>query len=194
MVDFADVKARFSIEKVVELLGLELTRQKNGQLRGCCPLHDGNDPRGFVVTPAKGLWFCFKGCGGGDQLALISKVKKISAKEAAEWLTGDVGGTSSSQREPSSGNSTGTSSFAELTYLEADHEAVIATGLDSEIAELIGAGYAPRGTMKGQVLIPIRLKDGTLIAYVGVQEISPPPRWNLPTPKVVRLSDRKQKA
>src|SRR5947207_265011 len=93
MVDFAEVKAENPIDKVVELLGIEVTKQRNGQLRGRCPIHGGNDPRGFVITPSKGLWYCFKGCGGGDQLALIAKLKKISPKEAAERLTGDVGGT-----------------------------------------------------------------------------------------------------
>src|ERR1700687_2786311 len=91
LVDFAEIKAANPIEKVAELLGIEVTKQRNGQLRGCCPIHGGNDPRGFGITPAKGLWYCFKGCGGGDQLALVAKVKKLSPKEAAEWL---VGGTS----------------------------------------------------------------------------------------------------
>src|SRR5438105_3860712 len=100
MVDFTEVKKEFPIEKVVELLGIDVTKQRNGQLRGCCPIHGGNDPRGFVITPSRGLWYCFKGCGGGDQLALISKVNKVSAKEAAEWLTGGVGGTSTSRPEP----------------------------------------------------------------------------------------------
>jgi DNA primase len=90
-VDFLEVKRDFPIEKVVELLGLEVTKQRNGQMRGCCPVHGGTDPRGFVVTPAKGLWYCFKGdCGGGDQLSLIAKVRKCTVQEAATWL---VGGT-----------------------------------------------------------------------------------------------------
>ena len=63
----------------------------------------------------------------------------------------------------------------------------MATGLGTEIAVAIGAGYAPRGTMRGNVLIPIRLASGELIGYVGVQEIIPPPRWNLPKTNVVAL-------
>jgi len=78
--DFQQIKADNPIEKVAELLGIEVTKQRNGQLRGCCPIHGGNDLRGFVITPAKGLWYCFKSCGGGDQLALIAKVRKISPK------------------------------------------------------------------------------------------------------------------
>jgi DNA primase len=190
-VDFQQVKNDFSIEKVVELLGLDVTKQKNGQLRGCCPIHDGNDPRGFVITPAKSLFYCFKGCGGGDQLALIARVRKCSPKEAAEWLVGDVGGTSTARPEPSSG--TVQEPFQALTYLEADHEAVTAAGLEPEIAELIGAGYAPRGTMKGTVAVPVRLADGTLIGYLGITECLTPQKWHLPTQKVVPLRP-KQKA
>ena len=80
-----------------------------------------------------------------------------------------------------------------LTYLEADHEAVTAAGLDPEIAELIGAGYAPRGTMKGTVAVPVRLADGTLVGYLGITECLTPQKWHLPTPKVVPLRP-KQKA
>jgi DNA primase len=183
--NFQQIKADFPIEKVVELLALDVTKQRNGQLRGICPIHDGNDPRGFVVTPARNLWYCFKSCGGGDQLALIAKVRKCSPKQAAEWLTGDVGGTSTHRAEPSSGTVPESGSFLPLTYLEADHEAVTAVGLEPEIAELIGAGYAPRGTMKGSVLVPIRLPTGELIGYLGVTECLTPQKWHLPTQKVV---------
>ena len=61
---------------------------------------------------------------------------------------------------------------------------------DTDVAELVGAGYAPRGTMKGNVLIPIRLKDGFLIGYVGITELLCPPRWHLPEQKVVHLKRR----
>lgn len=174
--DFQEIKVRFPILKVAELLGLEIKKQANGQFRGCCPIHDGNDPRGFVITPEKGLFYCFKGCGGGDQLALISMVKKVTVQEAALWL---VGGDERPAKVASD--------FQPIDYLEPNHEAVVAAGLEPEVAEAIGAGYAPKGTMRGNVLVPIRLPDGTLIGYIGVEEIIPPPRWHLPNQKVVKL-------
>lgn len=192
MVDFTEVKAQYPIDKVVQLLGLEVTKQRNGQLRGCCPIHGGSDARGFVITPSRGLWYCFKGCGGGDQLALISKLRKCSVQQACEWL---AGGTSTAIEEHSSGTSSRTppesDSFEELGYLEPEHDAVVAAGLDIKIAKLIGAGYAPRGTMRGQVLVPIRLRDGSLIGYIGTNEITQPPRWRLPQQKIVQLDPKR---
>lgn len=188
MVDFAGVKKEHPIEKVAELLGIEVTKQRNGQYRGKCPIHQGTDPRGFVVTPSKSLWYCFGGCGGGDQIALVAKVRDISPKEAAEWLVGGVGGTSSGivpDRE------TVPEQFQPLAYLEADHEAVEAVGFDMEIAQAVGIGYAPKGTLKGTVAIPIRLPDGTLIGYAGIMEALLPSRWHLPDPKVVRLKPKR---
>ena len=137
MVDFAEVKAAHPIGKVVELLGIEVTKQRNGQLRGCCPIHNGNDPRGFVITPSKGLWYCFKGCGGGDVIALVAKVKDITPKDAAEWLVGDVGGTSS-RTVPD--KDTVPEQFRALDYLEPDHQAVEAVGFDIEVAKALGIG------------------------------------------------------
>lgn len=184
MVDFADVKKQFPIEKVVELLGIEVTKQKNGQLRGPCPIHQGSDQRGFVVTPSKNLFFCFGGCGGGDQLALIAKMRECSPKEAAEWLVGGTVTRTEAEPKPEQ--------FQELGYLEAEHEAVEAIGLDAEVAKAVGLGFAPRGTMKGTVAIPIRLKDGTLIGYIGVTDIATiPSRWHLPSQKVVKLHSKK---
>ena len=106
--DFQQVKNDFPIEKVVELLGIEVTKQRNGQLRGNCPIHGGNDPRGFVITPARNLAYCFKGCGGGDQLWLIAKVKDISSKEAAEWLVGGTSTRTVPDREPRNSSSRST--------------------------------------------------------------------------------------
>ena len=196
MLDFADIKRQYPIEKVIELLGLDLTKQKNGQLRGGCPIHGGNDPRGFVVTPStcppmgkkqmNNCAYCFKCEEGGDALWLISKVRKISAKAAAEWLVGDVGGTEKREKvETTDDQATG--GMTPLDYLDPEHEAVMATGLDPEIAALIGAGYAPKGTMRGQVLLPVRLPTGELIGYLGVEEVVEPTKWQLPDPKVVKL-------
>ena len=75
---------------ILSPLGITL-KQHNSQLRGCCPIHKGTDQRGFVVTPAKGLYYCFGGCGGGDMIKLVSKMRQCDAKEAAQWIAGKKG-------------------------------------------------------------------------------------------------------
>jgi DNA primase len=84
-VDFSELKAKVSITDVFVMLDIDLKRFKihGDQLRGACPIHGGDNPRGFVVTPAKGLWYCFSGCGGGDIIALVAKMRQLSTKEAA---------------------------------------------------------------------------------------------------------------
>jgi hypothetical protein len=80
-IDFAAVKAAASIHQVaVSMLKLTLT-QRGDQYRGACPIHQGTNPRGFVVTASKGLWFCFDGCGGGDQIELVSRLRGNPIKD-----------------------------------------------------------------------------------------------------------------
>src|SRR3954471_18947885 len=85
-IDFAALKAAVSIDKVAEWLQLDLKKQANGQLRGCCAMHGGSNEREFVITPSKGLFFCFGPCGGGDQIKLTAQVLKIGTREAAQRI------------------------------------------------------------------------------------------------------------
>lgn len=171
-IDFEEVKAANPIGDVAERLGLEL--KKSGyQLRGPCPSGEGGE-RALVITPNKGVWYSFALERGGDVLALVQLVNNCSTKEAAEFLSGTV---PLEKRKPPQ-QSKGERGFRPLDYLQPDHAAVEALGLD-EIAETIGLGYAPRGIMKGKVAVPIRTDDGTLIGYIGIEEATVPPRWDL---------------
>src|ERR1700683_605474 len=91
-IDFKLVKQQASIQQVVEWLGLKVN-PKGQQLRGCCPIHNGTNDREFVVTPAKDLWFCFAGCGGGDQIKLVALMRNIEQNEAAHQIAEHFGGT-----------------------------------------------------------------------------------------------------
>lgn len=180
-VDFAAVKAEYPINRVVDLVGLEM-RMKGSQWRGKCPTCESDGDRNLVVTPEKGLFYCFTAEGGGDQLALVAHVNGCSVREAAEWLAGDnpqavirpKGDTKPKETaRPSEG-------FSPLTYLEADHPAVEALGFDLPVAEALGIGYAKRGVLKGTVAIPLRRPDGAIAGYIGLTEIDKlPPKWEL---------------
>jgi hypothetical protein len=83
---------------------------------------------------------------------------------------------------------TGTVTGLKPLDLEYDHPAVAALGFSPEDAEQLGIGYAGKGIMKGLVVAPIRLADGYLAGYVGLEEIAKlPPRWHYPEQKVVPL-------
>ena len=68
-VDFEQLKEEVSFEQVLVMLELEMN-PSGQQLRGCCPVHKGTNRRDFVITPEKGLWYCFSCRKGGDMINL----------------------------------------------------------------------------------------------------------------------------
>lgn len=175
-VDFAEVKAQHTIEDVAQRLGLQL-KKANNQLRGPCPSGAEGD-RKFVVTPSKGVWYSFALGKGGDVIALVQLVNNVDAKTAAQWIVGDT----APEKKPSAGSSSkggeARGGFTALTYLEPRHPAVEALGIEPDVAELLGIGYAPRGVLKDTVAVPVRNPDGTIAAYIGLTEIAKlPPKW-----------------
>ncbi len=87
MVDFADLKTRINIEQTAQLLGLQL-KQSGQAMRGPCPACNSGGERAIVITPAKGVFFCFAAKEGGDLIALAAHIRKCDVKDAATWLDG----------------------------------------------------------------------------------------------------------
>ena len=179
-IDFAAVKEKVSFATAIECLSLDLKRS-GAQWRGPCPTCRQGGERALVVTEGKGF-FCFALKKGGDQIALAAHVLDLPAKDAAQELAERAGIVPSHQRNSTSGRvpsrtvpeSEGAagSKLAPLSYLEADHDAVVALGFDPEKAKAMVIGYAPRGVCRGSVAIPIRDETGCLLGYVGVQELT----------------------
>jgi len=174
-VDFQDLKSRVSIETVLPLLGIA-AKPHGPQLRACCPIHKGTDPRGFVVTSAKGLWYCFGGCGGGDMIALVAKVRGCEQKEAALFIAGGTGASSGNSTVPGNSNSSpkpkeerkrgfDTEAYAKL--LDPEHMALLPLGIKPETYRAWKAGYATSGVHRGRLALPIAGKDGSIVAYMG---------------------------
>lgn len=177
-IDFAEVKERVSFADTISLLSLELKRSGN-QWRGPCPSCQQGGDRALVVTEGRGF-FCFSLRKGGDQIALAAHILDLSAKDAARELAERAGivpsrnsteGKVPSRTVPESEGGGG-SKLSPLSYLEPEHEAVLALGFDPEFAKAHGIGYAPRGVCRGSIAIPFRAEDGTLLGYVGVQDIT----------------------
>lgn len=194
-IDFQAVKEAVSFTDAISLLGLKLKHAGN-QWRGPCPACRSAGERALVVTEGRG-YYCWGVKKGGDVIALASHVLDMPAKAAAQELAERAG----IAERNSTGTSTGTSSSRDssrerggerddrslqpLSYLEHDHDAVHAVGLDPEFCKRHGIGYAPKGVVRGSVAIPFRGEDGTLLGYIGVQELTYlPPEF---TPNVVPL-------
>ena len=168
--DFAELKQRVSIEQVAAWIGAQL-KPHGAQLRGPCPICKAGGDRAFVITPAKGCYYCFGECRkGGDVIALVAN---------AEDSLGQGGGRSNRPSIRRRANRNGSPPFPPappqekgalkpLDYLQSDHEAVRALGLSEETAQAFGLGYAPRGILRGRVAVPIRDRAGVLLAYCGI--------------------------
>jgi len=174
-IDFGELKQKVSIEQVATvMLGAKL-KSHGQQMRGTCPICNEGGDRGFVVTPGKGLYYCFGRCkAGGDMLALYSRARGGSVREAAEAIAGKFGvGENAATKRAATAPSTTPPSPTEgklkpLDYLQPEHELVQALGIGAETARAWEAGYAPKGIMRGRFAVPIKSLAGELVAYVGV--------------------------
>jgi hypothetical protein len=167
-VDFQLVKEKVSFEQVMQMLGLKM-QQSGGQFRSSCPVHGGGE-RTLVVTPTKGF-YCFADKKGGDQIALVAHVRQCGNKEAAQAIASHYSlgqaavKAAAGPKEPPAPTAKG---LQPLGYLEADNQAVQALGVSAETAKLFESGYAAKGVLRGRYAVPIKQKDGSLVAYVGV--------------------------
>jgi DNA primase len=170
-INFAELKANTQIEQVFPMLDLVL-KQRGDQWRGQCPVCDGSD-RSFVVTKTKEAWYCFGCRKGGDVIAMVAHVRDLSMKDAAHAIAdGTVTVTGNSSRNssttvPPSAEGKETEKLQPLAYLQPAHEAVQKFGLSEETCTHFGAGYAPRGILRGRLAIPIHDLSGELVAYCG---------------------------
>jgi hypothetical protein len=167
VVSFDDLKKKVTIEQVLSMLGILNDLKKQGeQLRGCCPIHNGSNERQFVVTPSKGVWYCFGDCGaGGDMIDLAARVQGVTVREAALAIHTYA---ASPAKVPT--QAAGTSGpLQSLDYLIADHPLVKQLGITPETAQAFNAGYAPKGIMRGRFAVPIVSETNNLLAYVGIK-------------------------
>ena len=177
-IDFAELKDKVSFLETIAHLDLDLKRAGN-QWRGACPACQSGGDRALVITEGKGF-FCFAEKKGGDQIALAAHILGIGAKEAAQALATraeivPVPSTSTSRdgTVPES-EGVGSKQLQPLSYLEPEHDAVVAIGFDPEVAKSLGIGYAPRGMMRGTVAVPIRDAHGVLKGYIGIEDAKLP--------------------
>jgi CHC2 zinc finger len=93
-IDFPTIKARVPIERVaLEMLRLPMTEKKVpdkanpermiSQWRSVCPACRSRHTRALVVTPAKGMAYCWDMHKGGDCIWLVAHICKIRVREAA---------------------------------------------------------------------------------------------------------------
>jgi hypothetical protein len=77
-----EAKLRLPLPQLLERLGLGAHAKKSGR----CPFagHEDKHPSFSVFLGNDGFWHwtCFAGCGGGDEIMFLSKLKRVSLSEA----------------------------------------------------------------------------------------------------------------
>ena len=169
--DFAELKQRVSIEQVAAWIGAQL-KPHGAQLRGPCPICKAGGDRAFVITPAKGCYYCFGECRkGGDVIALVANARASFAQGGGRSHRPSVrrairsrNGSRPFPPAPAAGER-----GAETARLSPERPRSSARpGLSEETAQAFGLGYAPRGILRGRVAVPIRDRAGVLLAYCGI--------------------------
>jgi len=185
-VDFSALKERVPIADALSHLDLKLL-QRGDQFRGRCPACNSGGDRALVVTPAKQAFYCFAGGTGGDVIALAAHIRGTDMKTAAEFLHSQLGNPNdnqdlnSSPEETVRGDDQDVRVLKPLTYLKADHDRVRALGLDADTCAEFGAGYAPKGILRGRLAIPIHdWRSSNLIAYSGYTVRGETPKFAFP--------------
>jgi hypothetical protein len=76
-----EARAKVSVLELAEHLGAEL-KPSGKELRGCCPIHGGDNPTSFVVDAEAGRWHCFSCLRGGDVIELARYAWNYERHEA----------------------------------------------------------------------------------------------------------------
>ena len=75
-----------NVERILEALGVDVTKSGASEIKARCPVHSGDDPN-FNINAETGMWMCHSHCGGGNIQQLVMRVLDIKSREAATWLT-----------------------------------------------------------------------------------------------------------
>jgi DNA primase len=185
--DFKAIKAAVSIEDAANLL--KLTLKKSGaQFRSTCPACGNDDERTIVLTPARGLFYCFDAKVGGDCLALVQHITGLEVQEAAHFLapkeaTVPQAPTRRVEKQEKSATKPSAKGFDKAKFADS-------LTYDGEVDDLTEA-VAQRhriGTKRGKLYIPICPPDIEPVCWAEFHEgkLRLPDSW-LPASNVVNL-------
>ena len=84
-IDFAELRRRVPIARVLELLAFRTVRRSGAELRGPCPIHRAPAPhsRSFAANLRQGVFHCFHCGAAGNALDLYAAVHHTTVYRAA---------------------------------------------------------------------------------------------------------------
>ena len=190
-VDFKTVKAAVSMEMILGHYQINWLRKNGDELRGRCPIHQGEGQDTFHVNVSKNAFNCFSCKARGNVLDLVAAMEKCSVRDAAlklaEWFTigkGEPPAVEPAKPESKVGESAAPGNQPlnfQLKNVDPAHPYLVGRGITKKTAEAFGVGfYSGRGSMSGRVVIPIHNERGELVAYAGRAIDDSEPRYKLP--------------
>lgn len=82
-VDFKAIKAAVRIQAVLDRYQINWLRKSKDELRGRCPIHQGDGENTFHVHLTKNAFNCFSCKARGNVLDFVAAMEKCSVRDAA---------------------------------------------------------------------------------------------------------------
>lgn len=198
-VDFKAVKAAVSLTAVLQRYGIDALKKHGTELRGRCPIHQGEGAESFHVNTEKNAFQCFSCKAKGNVLDFVAAMEKCSVRDAGlklqVWfgLVIGTGGRPAAEPKTETGPQLAREERAgelavsnkplgfQLKGIDHSHAYLTGRGINKETAKHFGVGFfAGKGSMSGRVVIPIHNQVGELVAYAGRAIDGSEPRYKLP--------------
>jgi DNA primase len=193
-VSFAEIKSRVRMEQLLRAYRVAEGLRRGGpdQLRGRCPIHQGDGLDTFHVNLARNLFHCFACRAGGNVLDFVAAMERCSVREAALRLqqSGLVGARARVRADTGSPTAAEKLVTKEMTAnpplrfsldVDATHPYLQQRGVDPGTARQFGIGwFGGEGLMSRRIAIPIHDAAGRLVAYCGRTIDGGAPRYRFP--------------
>ena len=194
-VDFKAIKQTVRISQILDHYGLKL-KKSGKELRGKCPIHQGEGSDTLHVNIDKNVFHCFS-CGAkGNILDFVCAMENCSLRDAGrklqDWFSVMPGIRAPEPMKPTNDTQLTTEKAGErgepnkpldfrLQGVNYQHPYLAGRGIDPETAEYFGVGYfSGRGSMSGRIVIPIENEHGELLAYAGRSIDGSAPKYKFP--------------
>ncbi len=190
-VDFHMVKAKVSMQMLVDQYGLRDLRKSKDELRGQCPIHKGEGERTFHINLSKNAFQCFSCKAKGNVLDFVAAMERCSIREAAlklqSWFA--VGESDNAPAVTSEEAVEEVTADAVINpvlpfklRVDSSHQYGPSRGLSVETLECFGAGLCvSKGTFSGRFVIPLHNEQGELVGYAGRSLVDSEPRYLFPS-------------
>ena len=188
------------MQMVLDHYQVDWLRKQGGELRGRCPIHQGEGERSFHVNLEKNIFHCFS-CGAkGNVLSFVAAMENVSIRESGlqmkEWFRVGEGTTPPRQPQrrdpkPKANASPPEPQLKDPEVINAPlgfelkvdpgHKYGTSRRFSKELLEQFGAGYCvSKGMFSGRFIFPLHNAQGELVGYLGRSIDGSEPKYLFP--------------